>query len=114
MLAQFVCSFMRRTLRHLRRSSESGSLGSPLPTSGLSFAAMSAATDPAIQSRVKQLVEGDTLKLFDVAADSNERKNLIKDPQCASDVKQLTQKLLTHMQRTDDPQLKAFETAIAN
>lgn len=50
----------------------------------------------------------------DVAADPNERKNLIKDPQYASDVKQLTQKLLTHMQRTDDPQLKAFETAVAN
>lgn len=82
--------------------------------SGLSFAAMNAATEPAIQSRVKQLVAGETLMLFDIAADPNERKNLIHDPKYAGDVKRLTQKLLAHMQRTDDPQLQAFRTAIAN
>ena len=37
--------------------------------SGLSFAAMNASTDTAIQARVKQLVEGETLMLFDTATD---------------------------------------------
>jgi N-sulfoglucosamine sulfohydrolase len=81
--------------------------------SGLSFAAMNASTDATIQARVKQLIEGETLMLFDIAADPTERKNLINDPKYANDIKQLIQKLLAHMKRTDDPQLKAFETAIA-
>ena len=94
-------------------------VGGPTPfrveaMSGLSFAAMSAAADPTIQSRVKQLVDGEALMLFDLAADPNERKNLIKDPKYASDIKQLAQMLLTHMKQTDDPQRTAFETAIAN
>jgi len=82
--------------------------------SGLSFAAMNASTDATIQARVKQLVDGETLMLFDIAADPTERKNLIRDPKCANDVAELSQKLLAHMQRTDDPQANAFEAAIAN
>ncbi|MEQ1827309.1 MAG: sulfatase [Pirellula sp.] len=82
--------------------------------SGLSFAAMNASTDASIQSRVKQLVDGETLMLFDTAADASERKNLIKDGRYANDVAELSKKLLAHMQRTDDPQTKAFEAAIAN
>jgi N-sulfoglucosamine sulfohydrolase len=81
--------------------------------SGLSFAAMSASADATIQSRVKQLVEGETLMLFDIAADPTERKNLINDPKYANDVKELSQQLLAHMQRTDDPQLESLETALA-
>lgn len=81
--------------------------------SGLSFAAMNSATDPLIQQRVKQLVEGEPLMLFDIARDPNERKNLIADPQYAADIAALSQKLLAHMQRTDDPQTKAFEAAFA-
>jgi N-sulfoglucosamine sulfohydrolase len=79
----------------------------------LSFAAMKASTDATIQARVQQLVEGETLMLFDITADPSERKNLISDPQYADDVARLSAKLLTHMKRTDDPQWKAFETAIA-
>ncbi len=80
--------------------------------SGLSFAAMNASTDPTIQARVKQLVDGETLMLFDIAADPSERKNLVNDPKYANDVAELSQKLLAHMKRTDDPQAKAFEAAI--
>lgn len=82
--------------------------------SGLSFAAMNASTDAEIQARVRQLVEGETLMFFDINADPTERKNVINDPKYASEVKLLSQKLLSHMQRTDDPQTKAFEAALAN
>jgi N-sulfoglucosamine sulfohydrolase len=81
--------------------------------SGLSFAAMSASADPRIRARVKQLVEGETLMLFDTAADPDERRNLVKDPRCGNEVAELGKKLLAHMKRTDDPQTKAFEVAIA-
>ena len=81
--------------------------------SGLGFAAMNASTDARIQARVKQLVEGESLMLFDTAADPTERKNLINDPQYANDLAELSKKLLAHMQRTDDPQTKVFEAAIA-
>ena len=37
----------------------------------------------------------------------------MSDPKYADDVTQLSQKLLAHMKRTDDPQLQAFETALA-
>ena len=82
--------------------------------SGLSFAAMSALTDTLIQARVKQLVEGETLMLFDTSADPTERKNLINDLKYSSEVSELSKKLLAHMKRTDDPQTKAFEAAIDN
>lgn len=80
--------------------------------SGLSFAAMNASTDPAIQKRVKQLVEGEALMLFDTANDPAERNNLIDDPKYASDKAELSQKLFKHMQQTNDPQATAFEKAI--
>lgn len=79
---------------------------------GLSFAAMNASTEPAIQARVKQLVEGEPLMLFDLTADPTERKNLIRDPKYANDIEALSKKLLAHMKRTDDPLTKAFEAAL--
>ena len=81
--------------------------------SGLSFAAMNASADPEVQVRVKQLVEGEPLMLFDLAADPTERKNLVQDPKYANDVAELSKKLLAHMKRTEDPQTKAFEAALA-
>jgi len=80
--------------------------------SGLSFAAMNASTDATIRGRVKQLVEGEPLMLFDTATDPAERKNLINDPKYANDVAELSKKLLAHMKGTDDPLTKAFEVAI--
>lgn len=81
--------------------------------SGLSFAAMKASTDEKIASRVKQLVVGEPLMLFDTAADPEERVNLIHDPRYGDDVATLSQKLLAHMQRTDDPQTEPFRIALA-
>jgi N-sulfoglucosamine sulfohydrolase len=81
--------------------------------SGLSFAAMGRSTDTKVQARVKQLVEGETLMLFDIAADPSERRNLIDDPKYANDRAELGKKLLAHMKKTDDPQVKAFESALA-
>lgn len=81
--------------------------------SGLSFAAMNASTDPAVRTRVKQLVEGEPLMLFDLTADPTERKNLVRDPKSAADVAELSKKLLAHMKRTEDPQTKTFEAALA-
>lgn len=81
--------------------------------SGLTFAAMKTSSDAQVQARVKQLVEGETLMLFDITADPSERKNLVDDPKYADDVARLSAKLLAHMKRTDDPQQKAFETALA-
>lgn len=81
--------------------------------SGLSFAAMQASTDAKIQARVTQLLVGETLMLFDTAADPTERKNLISDRNYAADVKDLSGKLLAHMKRTDDPEARAFEEVIS-
>ncbi|MBM3983972.1 MAG: sulfatase, partial [Planctomycetes bacterium] len=81
--------------------------------SGLSFAAMNASDDAKVRARVKQLVDGEPLMLFDTAADPTERKNLVRDPKYANDVAELGKKLLAHMKRTDDPQTKAFEAALA-
>jgi N-sulfoglucosamine sulfohydrolase len=80
--------------------------------SGLSFAAMNASADPKVQKRVKQLVEGEALMLYDTQADPDERTNRIRDPKYAADVTALNEKLLAHMKKTDDPQLKAFEAAL--
>ena len=81
--------------------------------SGLSFAAMNASSDDRIQARVKQLVDGEPLMLFDTGSDLTERRNLINDPRYANDLAELSKKLSAHMQRTDDPQAMAFEAAIA-
>jgi len=81
--------------------------------SGLSFAAMNESSDPAIQSRVKQLVEGEMLMFFDTESDPTERKNLINDPARTKEFAELSKKLLAHMKKTDDPQTKAFEAAIS-
>jgi N-sulfoglucosamine sulfohydrolase len=80
--------------------------------SGLTFAAMNGSTDAKVRSRVKQLVEGEPLMLFDLTADPDERKNLIRDPKYAADAAALGKKLLAHMKKTGDPQTGAFEAAM--
>jgi arylsulfatase A-like enzyme len=80
---------------------------------GLSFAAMNDSTDENLRSRVKQLVEGEPLMLFDTQADPSERANLIKDPGRAGEIATLGAKLLAHMQRTKDPETEAFEAALS-
>jgi N-sulfoglucosamine sulfohydrolase len=80
--------------------------------SGLSFAAFNASTDTRILARVKQLVEGETLMLFDTAADPTERINLGNDPNYAKDMAELSKKLLANMKQTDDPLTSSFEKAL--
>jgi N-sulfoglucosamine sulfohydrolase len=80
--------------------------------SGLSFPAMNASTDASVQQRVKQLVVGETLQLFDTAADPSERKNVIRDPKYAGDLDELSGKLLAHMKKTNDPQTANFQAAL--
>jgi hypothetical protein len=74
---------------------------------------MSGSVEPKVQARVKQLLEGEPLMLFDTSKDPNERKNLVCDPYYANDLAELSQKLLAHMKRTEDPQTKAFEAVLA-
>jgi hypothetical protein len=81
--------------------------------SGLSFAAMNAADDAKVRARVKQLVEGEPLMFFDLAADPTERVNRIDDPKYASEIAELSTGLLEAMRRTEDPQTEAFAAAIA-
>jgi N-sulfoglucosamine sulfohydrolase len=80
---------------------------------GLSFDAMNASTDPAVQARVKQLVVGETLALYDIANDPDERVNVIGKPEHAKTVADLAEKLRTHMVSTGDPQRAAFDAAMA-
>jgi N-sulfoglucosamine sulfohydrolase len=82
--------------------------------SGLSFAAMNDSTDPKIQARVRQLVEGESLMFFDLTKDPTERQNMVRDPAYANDIKMLSEKLLDHMQKTEDPLLRNFETVMSH
>lgn len=82
--------------------------------SGLSFAAMQAATDPQVQARVRQLVSGAPLMLFDTQLDPAERINRVDDPDYADDFLELSQKLLTELRASDDPQAGAFLQALTN
>jgi N-sulfoglucosamine sulfohydrolase len=81
--------------------------------SGLSFNAMNASTDEGVKKRVKQLVEGEKLALYDLTADPGERVNVIGKKENAKVLADLSGKLLAHMKKTDDPQTKAFEAALA-
>lgn len=73
---------------------------------------MNDSTDATIQARVKQLLEGEMMMLFDTAADPSERTNLINDPKHSNEIAELSQKLIAHMKQTGDPELPAFEAAL--
>jgi N-sulfoglucosamine sulfohydrolase len=111
-------SFVQRCVRTKERSLMfHGWVGGPNPfrveaMNGLSFNAMNASTDAKVRARVKQLVEGEPLMLFDLTSDPDERKNLINDPKYAADMAELSKRLLAHMKKTADPETKAFETAL--
>lgn len=91
-------------------------VGGPFPfrveaMNGLSFAAMNESSDEKVKGRVKQLLEGETLMLFDVSKDPSERSNVVREAKYATDLTELGKKLLARMEATDDPQTKAFRTA---
>lgn len=110
-------SFAQRCLRTKDRALMFHAwVGGPNPfrveaMSGLTFAAMDGSRDPAIQARVKQLVTGEPLMLFNTANDPAERINLIRDAGYSEEVRELSRKLLEHMRQTEDPLVDAFVKA---
>jgi N-sulfoglucosamine sulfohydrolase len=80
--------------------------------SGLTFAAMNASTDEKVKRRVKQLVVGEKLALFDLTTDPDERNNVIGQKGYAKTLADLSERLLAHMKNTNDPQTQAFEAAL--
>lgn len=82
---------------------------------GLTFNALAEAakSDPRIQARVDQYLTGVPLAFYDLEKDPNQRKNVIADPAYAKDVEDLKQSLLTHLDKTGDPQLAAYKAQLA-
>jgi N-sulfoglucosamine sulfohydrolase len=83
--------------------------------SGITYKALEAAgeKDPAIARRVRQLRVGEPLMFFDQKDASGERRNRISDPAQAVEIRRLGGLLLSHMERTGDPQTDAFRKAFA-
>ncbi|MFN7581056.1 MAG: sulfatase-like hydrolase/transferase [Planctomyces sp.] len=83
--------------------------------SGLTWNALVAAAEssPQIAARVRQFQTGEPLMFFDLTADPTERHNLIADPAAAAQIQQLGERLLQHMEQTQDPQTDAFRAALA-
>ena len=82
---------------------------------GLSYKAMAdaAQSSPRIKARVCQYIKGTPLAFFDLETDPDERNNVIDDPRYRPEVERLQLLLLTHMERTNDPQIKSYRTAVA-
>ena len=82
--------------------------------SGLSFNALAEAakSDARIAARVNQLLVGAPLGLYDQRADPGERVNLISEEKNRPEVERLAKLLLTHMERTGDPQTESFRQAL--
>lgn len=83
--------------------------------SGLSYQAMAEAAgiDPRIKSRVDQLIKGTPLAFYDLTKDPTERRNEIDNPAYVAEVTRLKTLLLGYMERTADPQLANYRTALA-
>jgi N-sulfoglucosamine sulfohydrolase len=83
--------------------------------SGLSYNALAEAarTDARIKARVEQYVVGTPLSFFDLAKDPDERTNLLDDPNYRKELDRLSDLLLRHLERTEDPQLANFRAALA-
>ena len=84
--------------------------------SGITFKALETAgkADERIASRVKQLRVGEPLMFFNEQTDSGERSNSIADAHYAAEIKRLAALLLTHMEKTADPQTENFKKAMAD
>ena len=81
---------------------------------GITFGALAKAgeTDARIKSRVEQLTFGKPEQFFDLRTDPDERVNLIADAKHAAEIMRLKQLLLTHMEKTADPQLENFRKLV--
>lgn len=83
--------------------------------SGLSYNAMAAAAknDPRIATRVEQLIHGEPLAFYDLTKDHDERRNEIANPAYRAEIERMKALLLGYMERTSDPQLENYKTALA-
>jgi N-sulfoglucosamine sulfohydrolase len=81
---------------------------------GLTFSALqrAAMSDARIKTRVEQLTVGTPLALYDISKDPNERHNVLDKVEYKKDLERLSQLLLDHMKKTDDPQMGAFRAAL--
>ena len=78
---------------------------------GLTWKAMlaAAATDPAIKARTEFYQLRTPEEFYDLAADRNERRNLIGDPSRQEEIEAMRRELLALMKRTGDPLSEAME-----
>jgi N-sulfoglucosamine sulfohydrolase len=83
--------------------------------SGKTFNSLAAAgkTDPRIAARVAQFQVGEPLMFYDLRVDPDERVNVIREAKYAVDIERLEKQLVSHMQRTTDPQTAACLEAFA-
>ena len=81
---------------------------------GLTYPALAEAakSDAIVHSRLDQYIKGLPLALYDLEKDPDQRRNVIDDPAYAEDRKELTSALLSHMEKTGDPQLAAFRAVL--
>lgn len=78
---------------------------------GRTMAAMQSAakSSPEIAARIQLFRYRVPEEFYDVSADPDCIHNLIDDPHAQDTIEMLQAKLVSHMQRTDDPMLKAFQ-----
>ncbi|QDU36914.1 Arylsulfatase [Maioricimonas rarisocia] len=83
---------------------------------GLTMKAMirAAENDPAIAARVQHFLYRTPEEFYDYQTDPDALVNLIDDPAHAARLDEHRQKLLEHMEATDDPQLEAFREQLAS
>jgi len=81
---------------------------------GLSYQAMAKAgeSNAKIKARVQQLVVGTPQQFFDLRSDPDERVNLVGDAKQRMEILRLQRLLLSHMERTGDPQLENFRKVL--
>lgn len=82
---------------------------------GLTYPAMAEAakTDRRIAARIEQYVSGIPMAFYDLEADPGQRRNLINDRRHAGRIKTMTDRLLSEMKRTGDPEVANLETFLA-
>jgi N-sulfoglucosamine sulfohydrolase len=67
-----------------------------------------AGNDPKLQARIDQLIYRSAEEFYDEEKDRDERNNLIADSQYQSEIAQLKELLLAHMEKTADPLAQQF------
>jgi N-sulfoglucosamine sulfohydrolase len=68
--------------------------------------------DPKLKSRVEHFIYRSPEEFYDGANDPDERRNLINDAQCRSQIEEMKKLLLSHMEKTGDPLAAKFQDFI--